>query len=69
MEFSCFLKDLPNIGLTKYGNVVFVHIAARTNEGTIISNREELAACKIALATFCELMEVEENFGIFSKEE
>ena len=68
MEFSCFLKDFPNIGLIKYGNAFFAHIAPLTNEGTIISNREELAACKIVLATLCELIEAGENFGIFSKD-
>ena len=62
------LKDFPNIGLIKYGNVFFIHTAPRTIDGTMISSLEEFAALKIAFATVLELSDVDEYFGIFSNE-
>jgi hypothetical protein len=62
------LKDIPKIGLIRYGNVCFIHTAPLTADGTIISNLEELAALKIAWATVLELSDVGEYFGILAKE-
>ena len=55
------MKDFPSIGLIKYGNVLFIHTAPLTTDGTMISNLEEFAAFRIAFATVLELNDVEEK--------
>ena len=50
------------------GNVCFAQTAPLTIDGTIISNLDEFAALRTAFATFSELNDVDENFGIDSKE-
>jgi len=63
------LKDFPNNGLMKYGNVFFIHTAPRTTDGTMISSLGEFDAFKIVFATVLELSDIGEYFGIFSNEE
>ena len=62
------MKDFSNIGLIKKGNVLFIHIAPRTTDGTTISSLEEFAALRIAFATVLGSSDVGEYFSIFLNE-
>ncbi len=66
---SCFLNELPIIGLMMYGKFCFAQIPTLATEGTTISNLEEFAALRIAFATVLGLKVTNvERFEKFSKD-